>query len=177
MRTRCFDDVENGGDIVALGIVLMLPVAAAQPLAKVPWIGFLGNASAFASSLVEACPQGLREHGWVKSQTIAIEFRWAEGELERFPDLTAELVRLEVDVIVTPGGTLMSLAAKQATETIPIVMTVGADPVGTGLVAGLVQRRGSMTGLTLFTPEIEWIKSSRVPCQPTCQWSRPRSSG
>jgi hypothetical protein len=71
----------------------------------------------------------------------------------------------------------MSLAAKQATETIPIVMTVGADPVGTGLVAGLVQRRRSMTGLTLFTPEIEWIKSSRVPCQPTCQWSRLRSSG
>lgn len=141
--------------IIALGILLAPPAAEAQPPPKVLRIGFLGNASAFASPLVEAFRQGLRERGWVESQTIAIEFRWAEGELERLPDLAAELVRLKVDVIVTIGGTPASLAVKQATDTIPIVMAVGADPVGTGLVASLAQPGGNITGLTLFTPEIE----------------------
>jgi putative tryptophan/tyrosine transport system substrate-binding protein len=143
------------GQNLALGIVLTPPAAGAQPLARVVRIGFLGNASAFATPLVEAFRQGLREQGWVEGQTIAIEFRWAEGELERLPDLAAELVRLKVDVIVTSGGTPVSLAVKQATDTIPIVMTVGADPVGTGLVASLARPGGNITGLTLFTPELE----------------------
>jgi putative ABC transport system substrate-binding protein len=141
--------------IMALAILLAPPAAEAQSPTKGPRIGFLGNASAFASPLVEAFRQGMRERGWVEGETIAIEFRWAEGELERFPGLASELVRLKVDVIVAIGGTPASLAAKQATDTIPIVMAVGADPVGTGLVASLAQPGGNITGLTLFTPELE----------------------
>jgi putative tryptophan/tyrosine transport system substrate-binding protein len=141
--------------IVALAIVLAPPPAGVQPAAKVPRIGFLGNASAFASPLVEAFRQGLRERGWVEGQSIAIEFLWAEGQLERLPNLAAELVRLKVDVIVAIGGTPVSLAAKRATDTIPIVMAVGADPVGTGLVASLAQPGGNITGLTLFAPGLE----------------------
>jgi putative tryptophan/tyrosine transport system substrate-binding protein len=142
--------------IIAFNILLMPLAAAAQPAASIPRIGFLGNSSpTFASPLVEAFRHGLRERGWVEGQNIALEFRWAEGELERFPALAAELVHLKVDVIVTIGGTPASLAAKHATDRIPIVMAVGADPVGTGLVASLAQPGGNITGLTLFVPELE----------------------
>jgi putative ABC transport system substrate-binding protein len=151
--TRC-----TLGLLVALALgLLAAPLAAqAQPPANAPRVGFLGNSSlAFASPLIDAFRQGLRERGWVESQTIALELRWAEGEIERLPAFAAELVRLKVDVIVAIGGTPATLAAKQATDTIPIVMAVGADPVGLGLVASLAQPCGNITGLTLFTPELE----------------------
>jgi putative tryptophan/tyrosine transport system substrate-binding protein len=141
--------------ITAFGILLGPLATEAQSAAKAPRIGFLGNASAFASPLVEAFRQELRERGWVEGRTIAIEFRWAEGAHDRFPELAVELVHLKVDAIVATGGTPASLAAKQATDRIPIVMVVGADPVGTGLVASMAQPGGNITGLTMFAPELE----------------------
>src|SRR5262249_55356874 len=97
---------------------------------------------------------GLRDLGYVEGQTIVIEYRWAEGEYDRFPDLVADLIRLKVDVIVT-AGTPGTLAAKQATKTIPIVMAVTGDAVGAGLVVSLAQPGGNVTGLTTIIPDLE----------------------
>jgi putative tryptophan/tyrosine transport system substrate-binding protein len=103
--------------------------------------------------LIEGLLQGLREHGYVEGQNIVIEYRWAEGRAERLPDLAAELVSLNVDVIVA-GGTPGPLAAKHATGTIPIVMTAAGDPVGSGLVASLARPGGNVTGLSARSPDL-----------------------
>jgi putative ABC transport system substrate-binding protein len=139
------------------GSLLAAPVAAdAQQAAKVPRIGFLVASSASDSAyarLIEAFRQGLRELGYVEGQNIFIEYRYAEGIYERLPALAAELVRLKVNVIVshsTPGPS----AAKQATSTIPIVMTSAGDPVGSGLVSSMAQPGGNITGLSLMAPEL-----------------------
>jgi putative ABC transport system substrate-binding protein len=92
----------------------------------------------------------LRELGWVEGQNLAIDYRWAEGRIERLPDLAAELVRLKVDVIVAPAGSA-ALAAKNATRSIPIVMIFPSDPVEMGLVASLRRPGANVTGTT-FTP-------------------------
>lgn len=129
------------GLIVTLALTtLLVPVVApAQPSARVLYIGYLGNSSpSLEPDLVEAFRQGLRNLGYVEGQTIVIEYRWAEGEYDRFPDLVADLIRLKVEVIVT-AGTPGTLAAKHATKTIPIVMAVAGDAVGAGLVANLAQ--------------------------------------
>jgi putative tryptophan/tyrosine transport system substrate-binding protein len=107
---------------LALAILLAPVVADAQPSARVPRIGYLGNSSpSLEPDLVEAFRQGLRNLGYVEGQNIVIEYRWAEGEYDRFPELVADLIRLKVDVIVT-AGTPGTFAARQATKTIPIVM-------------------------------------------------------
>ena len=140
--------------IFVLG-VLAAPLAAdAQQQAKVARIGVLGEptASTYATR-IEAFKQGLRELGYVEGQNIAIEYRWAEGNLERLPGLAAELVRLRVDVIVT-HGTPGTRAAQQATTTIPIVMAHSGDAVGTGLITSLARPGGNTTGSTHFSPEI-----------------------
>ena len=142
--------------IVALAVgVLSAPLGAdAQRPGKVPRIGYLGYSSAaLEPHLVGAFRQGLRDLGHVEGQNIVIEYRWAEGKLDRFPDLVADLVRLKVDVIVT-AGTPGALAAKQATRTIPIVMASSADPVGTGLVASLARPGGNVTGLASISSEL-----------------------
>ena len=141
------------GLIVALTLSLLAaPLAAtAQQPAKVPRIGLIRPGSP-PDPNAEAFLQGLRDLGYVEGRTIAIEYRWAQGSPERIPDLTAELVRLKVDVIVTSGQ--FALAAKQATSTIPIVMSVSADPVGSGLVASLARPGGNITGLTVMSPEL-----------------------
>src|SRR5262249_56633859 len=90
--------------------------------------------------------QRLRQLGWIEGQTVAIEYRWAEGRVERFAEFAAELVRLKVDVIVTAG--VGGLAAKEATSDIPIVLALVGDPVGTGLVASLARPGGNVTGLS-----------------------------
>jgi putative ABC transport system substrate-binding protein len=129
--------------------VLAAPLAAdAQQAGKVPRIAFLGATSpSDRPHLLDAFRQGLRELGWVEGQNIAIDYRYAEGRLDRLPDLAAELVRLKVDIIVS-FGTQGVTAARNATETIPIVMIAVRDPVGTGLIASLAHPGGNVTGVS-----------------------------
>src|SRR5262249_41884049 len=143
----------------------LLGGAAAWPLAsraqqqagKVPRIGFLGLTSpSDRPSLLDAFRQSLRELGWVEGQNIVIEYRYAEGRVDRLPDLAAELVRLKVDLIVASAGTQVATAAKNATETIPIVMIFVRDPVGNGLIASLARPGGDVTG-TSGSARLEWV--------------------
>jgi putative ABC transport system substrate-binding protein len=141
-------------------ITLLGGAAAAWPLvaraqqAKVPIIGWLGESTAAGQRLwVAAFGQRLRELGWVEGRNVAIEYRWAEGHNERFPDLVAELVRLKVDVILTQG-TPAVLAAKQATSDIPVVFSIAGNPVVAGLVASLARPDGNVTGLTNLTVDL-----------------------
>ncbi len=123
------------------------PAVRAQQSAKLPAIGFLGAGSpATWSHWTAAFVQRLRELGWIEGRTVAIQYRWAEGRSERFPEIAAELVRLKVDVIVTSGGAV--LAAKQATSVIPIVFALATDPVGLGFVSSLARPGGNVTGLS-----------------------------
>ena len=139
-----------------LATVLLTTVspAEAQQPKKVPRIGYLGATSASSESLRhEAFRQGLREVGYIEGQNITIEYRYAEGKLDRLPALAAELVALKVDVIVT-GGPQATRPAKKATATIPIVMAFDSDPVGNGFVASLARPGGNVTGLSALSPEI-----------------------
>ena len=142
---------------VCLLITLLLgtvPAEAQQPGAKVPRIGFLGATSPSTNAArIEAFRQGLRELGYVEGKNIVIEYRWAEGKTERLPDLAAELVRLKVDIIVTAGAAV-TRPAKEATSTIPIVMSFDNDPVGSGFVASLARPGGNITGLSALFPEL-----------------------
>jgi len=141
---------------VVLTILFLGPsfAAQAQLATKIPRIGYL-NATFPSTSpaRVEAFRQGLRELGYVEGKNIVIEFRHAEGKIERLPALAAELVRLNVDIIVT-GGPAATRPAKEATATIPIVMTQDIDPVATGIVASLARPGGNITGLSTLAPEI-----------------------
>jgi putative tryptophan/tyrosine transport system substrate-binding protein len=128
------------------------PVAAQQPSAKMPWIGYLTERVS-PGEFDEAFLRGLHELGYVEGRTIAIEYRWAEGKAERLPALAAELVALKVDVIVT-GGTPAIKAAKEATTTIPIVMASSPNAVGDGLVASLAHPGGNVTGQSVYAPEL-----------------------
>jgi len=133
--------------------VVNVSVAQAQP-AKIPRIGYLSATSPSAvSARIEAFRQGLRELGYVEGKNIIIEWRFGEGKPDRLLALAAELVSLKVDIIVTAGQTV-TRAAKEATKTIPIVMTNEGDPVGTGFVASLAQPGGNITGLSTLRPEI-----------------------
>jgi putative ABC transport system substrate-binding protein len=134
---------------------LSVPASAQQPK-KVPRIGYLSNADpATESARVDAVRRALRERGYVEGQNIAIEFRYAEGKLDRLPELAAELVDLKVDIIVVAGGTRQTRAAKNATKTIPIVMTgLGADPVESGLIDSLARPGGNITGITNLGREL-----------------------
>lgn len=132
---------------------LCYPVEA-QQAGKIPRIGFLVSGSASSDSArIEGLRQGLRELGYTEGNNITIEYRFAEGKIERLPDLAAELVRLKVDVILA-GGTPGPLAAKQHTTTIPIVMTNIGDPVARGIVASLARPGGNITGLTTVSPDL-----------------------
>src|SRR5216684_282907 len=139
------------------GWLLAAPLAAeAQPREKVPRVGYLSPGSPsepFRRRRFEAFRQGLRELGYVEGQNIAIESRWAEGKYDRYSALAADLVRLKVDVIVAVGGRATQ-DAQQATRTIPIVMSVVIDPVGSGLVASLARPGGNITGLTIMASDL-----------------------
>jgi len=136
--------------------VLAAPLGSlAQQQAKVPRIGFLGNStSALEANLVLPFREGLRDLGYVEGRNIVIEYRWAEGNYQRFRSLIAELVALNVDAIVT-AGTPAALAVQRATATIPVVMVAVGDPVGTGLAASLARPGGNLTGLTSMAPDLE----------------------
>ena len=137
--------------ISLLGSAIAWPlVAHAQHTGKVSRIGFLGPSSlALEHHLVDAFRQKLRELGHVEGENIAIEYRWAEGRDERLPSLAAELVRLNPDVIVTTG-TPGTVAATQATSTIPIVFASSGNPVGTGIAASIARPGGNVTGFTIM---------------------------
>jgi putative ABC transport system substrate-binding protein len=140
--------------IVALSLPLgcMTPHAIhAQPTAQVPRLGML-LFSGPDSPAVEVFRQGLREHGWVEGQNLAMEWRYADGQAERLPALAADLVRIPVDVLVTHGPTIRP--AQHATQTIPIVMAIVTDPVGSGLITSLAQPGGNLTGLSIGTAEL-----------------------
>ena len=129
-------------------------MAEAQQPARIPRIGILiATSASIISARVEAFRQRLRELGYVEGKNIVIEYRYAEGKLERLPDLAAELVRLKVDVIVTVSSAV--LAAKKASATIPIVFGAAGDPVGNGLVSSLARPGGNITGLSLMAPDLD----------------------
>ena len=130
--------------VTGLGLLLGSPlVAHAQPAGKVPRVGLLFYGSPGRSREVDAFRQGLRELRYIEGQNIAIEYRFASGQVERLPGLAAEFVRLKVDVIVA-NSTPAALAAKQATSTIPIVFAVVADAVGAGLIANFARPGGNI---------------------------------
>jgi putative tryptophan/tyrosine transport system substrate-binding protein len=134
-------------------LALSFPAQAQQPL-KVARIGYLTASSLSAVAFrIEAFRQGLRELGYVEGKNIVIEWRSPEGKADRLPGLAVELVRLNADVIVS-GGPAATRAAKEATATIPIVMTQDTDPVGSGFVASLARPGGNITGLATLSPEI-----------------------
>ena len=143
--------------LIGFAVILILPlpplVVEGQQAMKVYRIGVLTLGLTPSAPPVEAFRQGLREHGHVEGQNIALEFRFAEGRIDRLPALAAELVRLKVDVIVTESNAA-ALAAKHATQEIPIVMAVAGDPVRAGVVASLARPGGNVTGLTLIHPEL-----------------------
>ena len=136
-------------------LALPFPARAQQPK-KVPRIGYLSSQEpARESARAEAIRLALRDRGYIEGQNIATEYRYAEGKLDRYPELAAELVRLKVDIIVAAGGGATIQAAKNATKTIPIVMVGGGiDPVEAGFVQSLARPGGNVTGLTLLDREL-----------------------
>jgi putative tryptophan/tyrosine transport system substrate-binding protein len=136
------------------GATVAWPLAArALQSGKLPIIGFLGAGSpATWKDNIAAFDKRLRELGWIDGQTVTLDIRWAEGRSDRYSEIAAEFVRLPVDVIVTPGSA--GVAMKQATSTIPIVLSVASDPVSSGLVESLSRPGGNVTGLSLQADEL-----------------------
>jgi putative ABC transport system substrate-binding protein len=130
------------------GAAAAWPLAARAQQARPPTIGYLGATnSAAEKSRTDAFVQRLAELGWIEGHTVAIEYRWGESRIERFPEIAADLVQLRVDIILVTS-TAATLACKQATAVIPIVFPLTGDPLGTGLVGSLARPGGNVTGLT-----------------------------
>jgi putative ABC transport system substrate-binding protein len=137
---------------IAGSATLWPPAAHAQQGEKKYVVGRF-NAGSATDPLNEVLTEALRELGWVEGENVVYERRYAENRVERLPEMAADLVRLNVDVIVA-GGTLAPLAAKRATSTIPIVMASGGDALGTGLVASLARPGGNVTGMSMMAPDL-----------------------
>ena len=140
--------------IAISGYVLLPRSASAQSTRRLPKLGWLVPGSASSQeTFLEAFREGMRELGYVEGKTIAVEYRFADGQLDRLPALAAELVNRRVDVIVT-SSTPAALAAKNATRTIPIVFAAGSDPVGAGVVRSLAQPGGNITGVSTMASDL-----------------------
>jgi ABC-type uncharacterized transport system substrate-binding protein len=141
--------------IALLGGAATWPLMArTQQAARLPTVGFLGQSTPLGEGeRAVAFAQRLRELGWIEGRTVAIEYRWADGQGERLAEIAAEFVRLKVDIIVT-GGTPPVVAAKRATSVIPIVFATAGDPVGMGLVASLARPGGNVTGLSVLSLDL-----------------------
>ena len=170
------------------GAAAAWPVAARAQQPKVPTIGALVIGNISPEEFWREFRQGLRDLGYIEGQNIRFEFRSAEGQIDRLPELAAELVRLKVDVIVT-WFTPTAVAAKQATREIPIVMAETGDPIGTGLVMSLPRPGGNVTGIASVTAELSgkcvqlirdsprWRETGPTPSSfsPACRASAPPS--
>jgi putative tryptophan/tyrosine transport system substrate-binding protein len=154
-RKKLMNKGITGLALSALLFVLSVSAEAQQPK-KVPRLGYLAPREPdLESTRSQAIRLALRELGYIEGQNIAIEYRYADGKLDRLPELAADLVRLKVDIIVAAGGTLIVQAAKNATKTIPIVMVgQGLDPVEAGFVESLGRSGGNVTGVTSLGPEL-----------------------
>ena len=153
---------------LALGQAAAPLPGAAQPAAKVPRIGVLGELSP-ADPFLEVFRHALRDLGYIEGQHIVIEYRYAQGVADRFPQLAAELVHLNIDVLVV-GGTVAAKAARDQTTTVPIVFALAADPVESGLVASLARPGGNVTGTTTLSinaqlsgKQLELLKAAVPP--------------
>ena len=140
---------------VVVLLLVAVSLATAAQVGKVPRVGVLlpGSPEPEYERRLDAFRQGLRELGYIDQQNILLEYRWAHAQYEHMADLVAELLSLQVDVLVI-DSTRAGLAAKRATSTLPIVLAVVADPVGTGLVESLARPGGNITGMTLMSPEL-----------------------
>jgi len=141
--------------VAVLGSAAVWPLAARAQQSAMPVVGWLGSGTAPLPSPAAAFDAGLKEMGFVPGQTIAIEYRHAEGRYERLPGMAADLVRHQVALIVAAGGIVTARAAKAATATIPIVFSVGDDPVKLGLVKSLSLPGGNLTGVSILTTGLE----------------------
>lgn len=171
--------------VVAPGLLVsaLPPAAWAQPAAKVYRIGFLGSGTlSAAGTLIETVRLGLREHGWVEGQNITIDHRFADGRFDRLPELAAELVRLQPDLIISVP-TPATVAASKATKSIPIVMVGVADPVGLGLVASLARPGGNVTGLSsgvgpeIIGKQLQLLKETLPMISRVAVLSNPANAG
>src|SRR5215470_13718494 len=145
---------KTSGFAICFLLLALCSSAEAQQAKKVPRIGLLVPGSrSFYAPRMELVQQGLRKLGYVEGKSISVEYRYAEGQLDRLPDLAAELVRLKVDLIIVTSDPAV-LAAKQATKTIPIVFIAASDPVGDAFVTSLAQPGGNATGSSNLFPEL-----------------------
>jgi putative ABC transport system substrate-binding protein len=145
----------NRRELLLLGAATITPRTLRAQQKAMPVVGWLSPRSpGDSATLMAGFRQGLAETGYLEGQNLTIEYRWADGDRERLPELAVNLVNSKVDVIATGGGPSTALAAKQATSTIPIVFVSGTDPVELGLIASLARPGGNLTGLSLLFVEL-----------------------